>query len=93
MLKIRRLQFHVVRKGQTLEKIAQAYSVSPRLLARENALKEEPKIGRILRIPEEKGNAYTVREGDTKTLLCGGEESFLKKNGTEIFYIGMRVIL
>ena len=93
MLKMKRGQFHLVKSGQTLYEIAAAYSVSPCLLARENGLKTEPFVGQILRIPKEKGNAYTVQEGDTKRLLCGSEESFERKNGTGVFYIGMRVIL
>ena len=93
MLKMKRVKFHLVKAGQTLENIAEAYSVSPFLLARENGLKTEPFIGQILRIPKETGDAYIVQEGDTKSLLCGGEESFAKKNGTGVFYLGMRVIL
>lgn len=93
MLQVKRLQFHVVKEGQTLENIAKTYSVSPRALARENGLKEPPFAGQILRIPKECGNAYTVREGDTKELLCGSAENFARKNGGEAFYIGMRVIL
>ena len=76
-----------------MEKIASAYSVSARLLAKENGLYAQPPAGLILRIPKEYGNAYTVQEGDTKALLCGGEEGFEKRNGTGVFYLGMRVIL
>ena len=63
------------------------------LLAKENDLTEEPNVGRILKIPKESGNAYIVQAGDTKALLCGSEENYRRKNGTDIFYIGMRVIL
>ena len=63
------------------------------LLAKVNALYEEVVEGQILDIPNERGNAYTVREGDTKTLLCGSEEGYERKNGTGVFYIGMRVVL
>lgn len=90
---MKRGQFHLVKSGQTLYEIAAAYSVSPCLLARENGLKTEPSVGQILRIPKEKGHTYIVQEGDTKRLLCGSEESFERKNGTGVFYIGMRVIL
>lgn len=76
-----------------MEKIASAYSVSPRLLARENGLRAQPFAGQVLRIPNECGNAYTVREGDTKSLLCGSEEGFARKNGSGVFYIGMQVVL
>jgi hypothetical protein len=86
-------QFHIVHRGQSLRKIAEYYSVSEYLLVQENGLKEEPFVGQILKIPAEKGNAYFVQEGDTKVLLCGSDERFKQKNGTDIFYIGMRVIL
>ena len=74
-----------------MEEIAGYFSVSERLLAKENGLAETPFAGQILAIPTERGNAYTVQEGDTKALLCGSEEDFYRKNGTDVFYIGMRV--
>lgn len=86
-------QFHTVREGQNLQKIAEYYSVSAYLLAQENGLTGELYTGQVLKIPSAKGNAYFVQEGDTKVLLCGSEENYRKKNGTDIFYIGMRVIL
>ena len=73
--------------------IAEYYGVSAYLLAKENGLREEPYAGQVLKIPSEKGNAYFVQAGDTKALLCGSEENYEKRNGTEVFYIGMRVIL
>ncbi len=76
-----------------MEAIAAYFSVSPFLLARENGLREFPSVGQILRIPTESGNGYTVREGDTKSLLCGSDEAYEKRNGTDVFYIGMRIIL
>ncbi len=82
-----------MREGQTLEGIAEYFSLSPYLLAAENGLNAPLRTGQILKIPNERGNLYTVKEGDTKELLCGSEENFRKKNGTDIFYIGMRVIL
>ena len=93
MLKSVNCKYYQVKEGQTLVQIADFFSVSPRLLAQENRLTAEPSEGQILVIPKACGNAYTVREGDTKTLLCGGEENYAKKNGTDVFYIGMRVIL
>ena len=86
-------KFHIVKQGQTVENIAGFYSVSAYLLVQENALSGEPFVGQILTIPDVTGNAYFVKEGDTKVLLCGGEEEYRRKNGTDIFYIGMRVIL
>ena len=84
-------QYYQVKPGQTLEEIADYFSVSERLLAQENGLSEPPYAGQILFIPTESGNAYTVQEGDTKALLCGTEEAYRRKNGTDIFYIGMKV--
>lgn len=74
-----------------MESIAAFFCVSPRLLAQENGLQCEPHAGQILRIPSVKGNAYTVREGDTKALLCGSERRFESLNGTGAFYVGMSV--
>lgn len=82
-----------VKSGQTLKEIAMHFCVSAFLLAKMNGLCEEVEEGQMLDIPDERGNAYTVREGDTKTLLCGSEEAYERKNGTGVFYIGMRVIL
>ena len=91
MLKTVFRRYYQVKKGQTLEKIAEYFSVSERLLVKENGLTEAPFAGQILTSPTERGNAYTVQEGDTKALLCGSEENFYRKNGTDVFYIGMRV--
>lgn len=93
MLKTLQRQYYQVKEGQTIEEIAEYFSVSPRVLARENGLKAQPCAGKILSVPTECGNAYTVKEGDTPTLLCGSEENFVKKNGAGIFYLGMRAIL
>ena len=93
MLKTRRAQFYKVKEGQSIKDIAQYFSVSPYLLAKENGLCEEPSAGCVLKIPALQGNYYTVQEGDSKALLCGSEEAYKKKNGTDVFYIGMRVVL
>lgn len=93
MLKTVQRKFYKVKEGQTLSQIAEYFSVSERVLARENGLKTSPSAGQILRIPEEKGNAYTVRAGDTKILLCGSEERYERLNGTKVFYIGMKIII
>lgn len=93
MLKTESRRYYQVKKGQTLREIAAYFSVSERLLAKENRLTCPPHAGQILVIPKERGNAYTVRAGDTKTLLCGSEENYARKNGTDAFYIGMRVLL
>ena len=74
-----------------MQTIAAFFCVSPRLLVKENSLTAQPYAGQILRIPSAKGNAYTVREGDTKALLCGSEGRFERLNGTQDFYVGMSV--
>ena len=93
MLKIERRKFYQVKAGQDLRAIAEHFSVSEWLLSKENGLEREPIIGTVLKIPEESGNAYIVQAGDRKELLCGSAENYRKKNGTDVFYIGMRVIL
>ena len=47
--------------------------------------------GQLLRLPQEKGNLYIVRAGDTKELLCGSAGNYKKKNGTDAFYPGMKI--
>lgn len=93
MLRFQEKKYHKVQDGQTLSDIARAYHVAERLLVQENGLQAPPKKGQILKIPENSGNAYTVKAGESKSLLCGNEENYRLKNGTDIFYIGMRVIL
>lgn len=93
MLNAEKRKFHIVRQGQSVQSIAEFYSVSAYLLVRENELKEQPFVGQILKVPSQTGNAYLVKAGDSKALLCGSEERFEEKNGTDVFYIGMRVIL
>ncbi len=91
MLKTTTAKYYQVKTGQSVEEIARYFSVSPFLVAKENALSEEPKAGQILRIPEKRGNEYTVQIGDSKALLCGSEKGYEEKNGTSVFYVGMRV--
>ncbi len=91
MLKMKRTKFYKVKKGQSLEEIAAAFSTSPWLLVKENGLTTQPFVGQILSIPDEVGNEYTVQAGDSKALLCGGEENYRRKNGTDVFYIGMKI--
>ena len=93
MLKTEQRQFYQVKKGQTLAQIAENFSVSQFLLVKINRLTAPPCAGQILQLPKEKGNAYTVQEGDTKVLLCGSEENYRALNGTDVFYIGMRVVI
>jgi hypothetical protein len=84
-------KFYRVKAGQTAAQIAEYFCVAPRLLIKENGLLEEPKAGQILVISSQKGNAYTVRAGEDKALLCGSEKDFERLNGTSVFYIGMSV--
>ena len=93
MLKMEIKRYYRVKRGQSLREIAEAFCVSCRLLAKENGLTEEAKAGQILRIPAERGNAFIVQAGQNRSLLCGSEENFRKRNGTDTLYIGMRVIL
>ncbi len=76
-----------------MRSIAEAFCVSEFLLVKINGLQAQPFVGQVLEIPTPRGNAYTVKKGDTKTLLCGSDEQFTYKNGTDILYLGMRVIL
>ncbi len=93
MLKTERVNYYKVKKGQRLEEIAMYFSVSPYLLAKQNGLTERPYVGQILTIPEERGNRYVVQEGDSKTLLCGSEENYARLNGTDVFFVGMKIIV
>ncbi len=93
MLKTEKWDHYKIKEGQTLREVAEYFSVSEYLLAKENGLKEPIDKGQVLKIPKETGNAYVVREGDTKEFLCGSKENYLRKNGTDIFYIGMRIVL
>lgn len=85
-LNLSRPLYYRVKRGQTLLQIAAAYGVPPRLLAKENALTEEPRAGQVLRIPEKSCNLYRVRGGESKTQLCGSPEAFERKNGTRCLY-------
>lgn len=85
--------YYKVKKGQTLRMVAEVFSVAEGRLVEVNALNEELFSGQIIKIPPERGNAYIVQAGDTKELLCGSAEQFRLYNGTDVFYIGMRVIL
>ena len=93
MLKQVSWEFYQVKKGQRLRDIADYFGVAEGLLVKLNGLTKPPYAGQILRIPQGKGNIYFVQEGDTKALLCGSEENFRIKNGTDTFYIGMRVVI
>ena len=92
MLKIEIPRCHKVRQGQTIKNIAAAYCVGERALVESNGLKGEVGEGQILVIPAYRGNAYTVRAGDTKQLLCGSVKRYEENNGKSL-YPGKRVVL
>ena len=93
MLRIERVKYYKVKSGQTLREIAEAFSVAEGRIVEINRLTAELWTGQLLEIPAERGDAYIVQAGDTKELLCGSAENYRQKNGTDNFYIGMRVIL
>ena len=93
MLKLRNVEYYKVKKGQTIYDIAEAFCVAERNIVRLNELKEPLFEGQMIKLPKERGNRYTIRAGDSKELLCGSEENYARKNGTDVFYIGMRIIL
>ena len=86
-------KYYRVKRGQTLSSVARAYNLPPVLLAKFNDLTEEVTEGQVLLIPQAEGNLYTVRGGESKTLLCGSPENFEQKNGTACFYIGQVVLI
>lgn len=86
-------QFYKVKRGQTLKAVAEAFRLPECAIVGSNSLKTELWEGQILFLPALRGNLYTVRAGDTKTLLSGSEENFEKKNMTSLLYPGMKVLL
>ena len=82
-----------MKRGQTLEGIARAFRLPPRVLAAYNELKSDPQEGQVLRLPQETGDLYLVRGGESKRLLCGSEEKFREKNFTDLFYPGQVILL
>ena len=78
--------FYRVKRGQSLADIACAFGYPPRLLAARNGLTKEVEEGQLLLLPKEEGNLYTVRGGESKTLLCGSPAHFEKRNGTVWLY-------
>lgn len=91
-LSLSRPRFLRVRRGMTLEKIARAYCLPPRVLAAFNGLEQEPERGQVLLLPEG-GNLYEVRGGETKALLSGSEQTFEEKNCTKRLYPTQKVLL
>ena len=92
-LSLEKPKFYRVKRGQTLEEIARAFGLPSSLLISRNDLTAAPEAGQVLLIPEGRGNLYTVRGGESKTLLCGSPERFQERNGTARLYIGQTVWL
>ncbi len=81
-----------VKRGQRLGDVAAAFSLPERAVAAVNGLTEEIFEGQLLILPEG-GDLYTVRGGESKTLLCGSAARFAEKNKTERFYVGQKILL
>ncbi len=92
-LELEQKTYYRLKKGQSLADVAKVYGVPPRVLAALNGLKEEPQEGRVLEIPAERRNLYTVRGGESKAMLCGSDKNFEERNKTKLLYIGQTVWL
>ena len=90
MLKLGIGQLYKVKGGQKLEEVASECATTVFAIVHRNGLKEELYDGQLIFLPEP-ANVYVVQAGDTKQLLCGGDAEFFQKNGTDVFYPGMRV--
>jgi hypothetical protein len=86
-------QLYRVKKGQTICSVAAAFGLPPRFLAKENGLSAELWEGQVIFIPPAERNLYTVRGGESKSLLCGSAEIFAQRNGTRCFYPAQTVFL
>lgn len=86
-------EYYRVKRGQSLWDIAAAFRLPPRIIAECNHLKEEPQEGSVLYIPQQNGNLYIVKGGESKSLLCGSAACFEEKNRTKAFYPAQVVIL
>jgi len=86
-------RFYRLKKGQTLRDVAKAFSLPPQVLARENGFIEEPQAGAVLYIPERRGNLYTVKGGESISLLCGTKERFVSLNKTTALYPTQTILI
>ncbi len=82
-----------MKRGQTLRSVALAFGLPPALLAARNGLTKDPGEGTVLLIPQERGDLYTVKGGESATLLCGSPARFFERNGTRALYPGQTVLL
>jgi hypothetical protein len=92
MLKIGIRQPYKVKRGQTLRVLAKEYSTTEYAIIVRNGLTEELYEGQLIFLPEP-SNVYVVQPSDTKALLCGSDENYKIRNGTDILYPTMRVFL
>ena len=86
-------EYYRVKRGQTVASIARTFGMPARVLAQFNGLKCEVYAGQVLRVPQERRNLYTVRGGESKSLLCGSEKNFEERNATGCLYPGQIVWL
>lgn len=93
MLKTDRLTRYRVKKGDSLNSIAEEFFLPPSLIARVNGMEGEPRGGEVIVLPPADHNLYTVRAGDTREKLCGSKEKYEDMNGTSAFFIGMRIFI
>ena len=85
-------KLYKVKRGQTIKMLASELSTTAYAIVGENHLIEELFEGQLIVLPRQ-GALYTVQAGDTKSLLCGSDEEYARKNRTQIFYPGMRALL
>lgn len=88
---LKETRLYRVKKGQTLERIGEAFSLPPRAIAQKNGLLKEVEEGMVLILPE--GNLYQTKGGESQSLLCGSKEKFFEKNGTAFLYPAQIVLL
>lgn len=86
-------RFYRVKKGQTIETVARALQIPPRVLAVANGLKGELSAGQVIELPPKERNLYTVRGGESASLLCGSAQAFQARNGTALLYPMQQIFL
>lgn len=92
-LSLVRKRYYRVKRGQTVYAIAKTFGLTAKVLAAHNGLTEEVRGGEVLEIPAIRRNLYTVRGGESKSLLCGSPEQFEERNATKLFYPGQEILL
>lgn len=92
MLKMDIRQLYKVKGGQSLQTVADECGTTVFAIVAKNGLREELYEGQLISLPKP-ANVYIVQAGDTKKLLCGGEREYFERNGTNVFYPAMRVLI